>query len=374
MLQFGFSIFQALFGLAAPLHVPRTYFVLKKNQFETFHASLVFLMLFLFGIGIVLVYIAYFFFGDFLGIGVSWLLASPLVSFLMMVNLLNLARYRTQENPFSYARLELSHTFLNLTLSVFLLIHTDLGWHARALGIAIPMSTMGLVGLFQMKRSNLLSKIWDKKSILDILGVSLPLLPHTVGSIMISSSNRLFVEKYAGFSEVGVFFVGFQLGMVVMLITDSIIKAWTPWFFKKMATRIEADRRKIIINTYVYILLLFIFVLLYPFLLQFFMPFVVGTKYIAAIKYIRPVSFAFFFFGIYQIFFPYLLYKKKTWILGYTTSVVAIVNISLNWILIPRIGAIGAAYSLIVSYFITFVSVTIFSIKLQKMPWFESKK
>lgn len=56
----------------------------------------------------------------------------------------------------------------------------------------------------------------------------------------------------------------------------------------------------------------------------------------------------------------YLIAENKNLILFFTTALGAIVNIALNFILIPKIGIVGAALATLISYFVATFSIVLF--------------
>lgn len=71
-------------------------------------------------------------------------------------------------------------------------------------------------------------------------------------------------------------------------------------------------------------------------------------------QYILWLALAFAFNGMYKMVVNYIFYVEKTYILGLITTLTAIINISLSYFLISRYGAVGVAYSSVVSYLISF--------------------
>lgn len=65
----------------------------------------------------------------------------------------------------------------------------------------------------------------------------------------------------------------------------------------------------------------------------------------------------------------YLLFLKKTCLIGGITLLTAVINVILNYFLISTVGAIGAAYGTALALFIQFILTWIVSIKSYKMPW-----
>lgn len=65
----------------------------------------------------------------------------------------------------------------------------------------------------------------------------------------------------------------------------------------------------------------------------------------------------------------YIFYGKKTYILAWVTFTSAGINIALNYFFIKANGAIGAAQTTTITFFIKFILVWILSSKAYKMPW-----
>ena len=99
-------------------------------------------------------------------------------------------------------------------------------------------------------------------------------------------------------------------------------------------------------------LIVYSVIFLLMFLLSpYFIPFIFGTQYQNAIQifqYLLPYSFIYSFSIVLSAFLTYQgLAKKRVKNLIFST----ILNITLNYILIPKYGAIGAAISTSISYF-----------------------
>jgi O-antigen/teichoic acid export membrane protein len=55
--------------------------------------------------------------------------------------------------------------------------------------------------------------------------------------------------------------------------------------------------------------------------------------------------------------------------LAWMTFFVATINVALNYVLVPRFGAIGSAYATTASFFASFVLSWILSARVFPMPW-----
>ncbi|MGG5905539.1 polysaccharide biosynthesis C-terminal domain-containing protein [Sphingobacterium daejeonense] len=82
------------------------------------------------------------------------------------------------------------------------------------------------------------------------------------------------------------------------------------------------------------------------------------------------IVFAQFFQGCYLLVGNYIFYIQKTKYLATITFFVSIIHFFICWILVNKIGMIGAAYASFISGGIYFLSVWYYSNKVYPMPWF----
>ena len=112
--------------------------------------------------------------------------------------------------------------------------------------------------------------------------------------------------------------------------------------------------------------MVFILYLIAPALIKVF----IGKDFQSSIQFVTWIGLGFAFNGMYKMVSNYLFYLRKTKIIGVATICTAALNIALNYILISINGAIGAAQSTAISFFIQFIFVWIISSYYFKMPWF----
>ena len=77
-----------------------------------------------------------------------------------------------------------------------------------------------------------------------------------------------------------------------------------------------------------------------------------GPDYWEGVKIIPVVMLSYIFYGLYVNFIVGIYLEKKSIYLPYITGVSALVNIALNFILIPAMGIMGAAVATAGSYFV----------------------
>jgi len=274
-----------------------------------------------------------------------------------------------EEKPFLYGLFQISQTALNLTLSLILVIPFELGWKGRIIAQVVVFFVYALLTLYLLARRKYIKMQLNKAYLSKALRFGIPLIPHTLGGSIVMLSDRLIISNLIGIGEVGVYMVGFQFAQIVLLIQDSINNAFAPWIYKNLKKNNKKDNLRLVKITYLYMLAILLFSALYS---QFIGPvyrLFVGTDFIAGEKYILWISIGFAFNGMYKMVVNYIFFTEKTYLLAGITTTTAIVNVFLTYFLVSKIGAIGAAYSLCFSYFLSFALTWYFSNKVYPLPW-----
>ena len=83
----------------------------------------------------------------------------------------------------------------------------------------------------------------------------------------------------------------------------------------------------------------------------------VDAKFSEGSKDVVWISLGYFFQGMYLLFANIIFYLKRTKILFYLSFINIIINLSLNYFLIPMLGHIGAAYAICISVFVFCIKV-----------------
>lgn len=369
IIQLTIQFSQAFSGLCLNVNIPRKYFSQTKDERAVLVFNLYLVLFFssfvLFGILAILALFS----DDVFGIPERWLLIMPVLSFMGMSNLINLTLIRTREKPFVFMGFEVTQSLLNLLLSVYFIVFIGMAWEGRVIAIAFSMLVFGILAIISLAKQGCFKVSLNLEVVRDVLSVSVPLIPHAIAGVIITVSDRFFIEEMIGMEAVGIYSVGYYFGMVVMLFSDAFVKAWSPWFFKKMTVGGVADKETIVKYTYIYLLVLVVGAVLYSFVAVWILPFVVAEEYLSAVEYIPWICFGYISFGVYQIFFPYLVYCKKTQLVAVATVNAACINLIGNYYLIDLYGAIGAAYSTIIAFSLSASIVAWYSRKLVSMPW-----
>lgn len=372
--QLGIQLSQAVSGLSLNVNISRYFFSRNKEEIATLIFDIYLILLSSCFLLLAILFISVLFFDNFFGLPSRWVLALPFLAFMSMSNLLNQTLLRTMERPISFMKYEIGLAAANFILIVFFVVFLTLSWEGQNVAVSISLIIFGILALRNIVKEGYVRVNFNFLWVRKILSVSLPLVPHAIAGVVISVSDRFFLERMVGIDAVGVYSVGYYFGMVIMLFSDAFVKAWNPWFFKKMANPNPAGKKLIVKYTYAYIVALSIGAIFYSKVAVFILPFVVAEAYLGAVEYIPWICLGYVLFGVYQIFFPYFIYSGKTIRIAIATVIAAMVNLVANYFLIKEYGPVGAAYATILAFAVSSLIVVCMACGQVKMPWLSTDR
>lgn len=303
----------------------------------------------------------------------NWLFVVVIYCLAQNIGLIVLSLWQVQYKPVPYGLFRIGRTILDITFSVGLILWVGLKWEGMVIGQTTATLLQAALAMFFLLKGRWLRKGINKEYIKDALKFGVPLIPHVIGAIIITYSDRLFITNMVSIAETGLYSVGYNVGMIVYLVQNSFNQAWVPWFYEKLKGDRHSDKRNIVKFTYLYYLAMGLMVAAVTLGTPWFFATFLGQSYQNAVQFVFWIALGFGFNGMYKMVVNYIFYLKKTYIISIMTVVTAVINILLNYFFIRSMGAIGAAKATAVSFFIEFVVVWIISSRLYKMPWLMQK-
>ena len=303
----------------------------------------------------------------------SWILYAILTSFCTFIATITLTLWQVQSKPIFYGIFQISNTFINVVFSLWFVVILKWTWQGRIMAQVVTAVNFAIVGLYILYRNKWFKFEFNKKYIDNALRFGIPLIPHTLGAIIMTMSDRMFITNMVGLSATGLYAVGYALGNIIGFAENAFNMAYIPWLYEKLNRNDEAFKRKIVKFTYLYFAVILLMALFMAFVAPYFLSFFVGPKFLGAQVFVFWIAMSFAFGGMYKMVVNYIFYVEQTKILAWITLSSALINIALNYVLIKQFGAVGAAMATcFVSIFFFFLT-WIFSNKVYKMPWLLQK-
>lgn len=179
--------------------------------------------------------------------------------------------------------------------------------------------------------------------------------------------DRLFIDKFCSLSDVGIYSLGYKVGMVIHVIF--IIPFSQIWAPMRMEYRNDAnanDLQKKILTYYFVVGILITSVV--SLLSKNFIGLVAGRQeYVMAYRVVPVVMLGHLIYGTINIVDIGIYLSRKISYHLFIILISIVVNVALNYLFIPRFGYIAAAYNTLASYAVTATLIFLVSNRLQKV-------
>lgn len=302
------------------------------------------------------------------GLSRGWLVLAALASASQFLIQIRLGLWQAQSKAISFGLLQVGQTALNLALSVLLVIPADWGWQGRAAGVSVAAIVAAAAALVLLWRGREATWPPTRAYARDALRFGVPLIPHVVGAVALANSDRMLVAAVSGLHEAGVYAASMQLGLLVSVVADAVVKAATPHLYRSIGTADDAERVRIVRLTYAY----FAFMLLVaagaaaaaPWLMK-----LVGGAFRGDGDVLAFVALGSAFGGMYLMVVSYIFYASRNEWLSLLTLSVGTANVGLTWWLVRWHGAVGAAQAFALAQFVMFVCTWALAARCHPMPW-----
>lgn len=268
-----------------------------------------------------------------------------------------------------YLFVSISSAVFNIILSIIMIkSFTQNKYYGRIQAGAIVTCIYGaiLYVITMVKGKKLICKKYWKYALV----ISLPLIFHTLSGVILTSMDSIMIKKFLGNAEAGIYSFAYKIGMILQIVWMATNKAWVPWFFENMTKKNYSEIQKKV-KYYIGLFSLITFILIYisPEIGK-----IMGTKgYLKGLGFVPLIMLGYYFVFLYSIPSNIEFYLKKTQYTSLGTFMAALVNIVLNYILIPKYGVKAAAWTTVISYILLFLYHYIISLRITKVRIFKFK-
>lgn len=201
-----------------------------------------------------------------------------------------------------------------------------IGWMLSRVGIAFSRSLLG-----------------------QLISYGMPLILSSTALFTLNFSDRYFLQHFRSLSVVGLYAVGYKFGFTINYLL--VLPFSSMWQARMYIVHQRPDHPRIFGQLFMFYSVLLIFAAL---ALAMFSPelvrLMVDQKFSAAEPVIPIVAAAYAFCGIAFFARTGTFVTGKTGILAILSVATAVLNLGLNWALIPKAGIMGAAWATLVSF------------------------
>jgi O-antigen/teichoic acid export membrane protein len=262
---------------------------------------------------------------------------------------------RMQNRRKTYLIINTMSSFLSYSIAIPLLLS---GHYLIALPLATTISGCIIEMSFAFLNRKWFSiKRFDKKILKQLLRIAIPLFPNFLIYWIYNSFDKVMITNMLGIGESGIYAVAAKIGTISQLIYTAFAGGWQYFAFSTMKEENQVKSNSLIFE-YLGVISYFATILMCTFSHLIF-------KILFNEEYIRAYIIAPYLFMapllqmLFQVACNQFLVIKKTWPNLFILIVGAIINVILNFVLIPVIGIEGAAISTLIGYAVSNIIIVI---------------
>ncbi len=179
---------------------------------------------------------------------------------------------------------------------------------------------------------------------------SLPIVPHGISQVLLSSADRVMINSINGAVAAGVYGLAGYILQGFSVIVNSMDPVWSTWFYERMKESGDVARARIrsraVTLSLGYAALAIGIVALSPEIV-----FVLGGEKYAEAAYVAPlIAASGYLILVYNLICTGEYWAAKTGYIAAGTMGAAVINIVLNVFLLPVFGFVAAGWTTTVSY------------------------
>lgn len=254
--------------------------------------------------------------------------------------------FRVEERSVAFVIASLVNIFLTIGATLLLVVVLEKG----PIGVIVGSLTGTLVvylALLGVRREQL-GLEFDRGLLREMNRFGLPLVPSALFLWVTNLSDRFFLVKLADVAEAGLYSVGVRIASAMILLLTAFRMAW-PAFAYSITDDDEAKRTYAYVLTYLTVLSSWVALALTALA-----PWIVGLlasdAFAESADVVGPLAFSTVAYAAYVVITIGVGRSRRTQFNWVVTGAGAIVNVTLNLLLIPRIGMMGAAIATVAAY------------------------
>jgi len=273
---------------------------------------------------------------------------------------------RLHFKPVNFFIMALCRNLAGVVLAIILMKYYHMGLWGYFIANLIGALIFVPLGIYLTKKDCKL--IFDKKLAKTIVRYGYPFIFTGLAYWLFGSMDRWMLGEFSNMEQAGLYSIAFKIGSVVLFVNSAFGQAWSPVAIKLSVE--NPDTYKLMFSkllTYWFALLLLIGSVTILFSMEFFR-ITTPVAYWKAVNISIWVTSGLVVSGTTQLTAIGISISKKTKYFSYVAWITAVINFLINFLLIPKFGAIGSAIATTITYIILSGGYLLISQKVHYMP------
>lgn len=256
------------------------------------------------------------------------------------------AIFRAEQRATNYAVLSVLRFIISVILNILVVV--VLRWGVVGVIYANLLTSIIFFVICTWMTLPIISWSLNLKLLNKLLRFGLPLVPANLAGWILTLSDRFFLEKYTDIGQVGIYAVGYSIASIVNMVMGWFNTAVVPYYF---SISLNSDAKIIYARTLTYAITLFTMIGLSISIFSREAVFLLASpSYFNSARIVPFIVLAYLFFELNYLISFGLDITGKTGYYPFIMGAAAILNLLLNFVLIPKFGMMGAAFATVLSY------------------------
>lgn len=263
------------------------------------------------------------------------------------------------ENDYKTKRwlLLLPNTLQFLLALLFISIFPQTSYKARIAGSTLGICIIAITVYFRIMSAE--GRLYNPEYWKYAISIAFPTIIMSLSFMLMQQCDRVMISNLCGSEDTAVYSVIYYIGYAVVAVDQAAAPVRQAWIFRSLDSGRTSETRKVQ-KWYLYVMTIMACILIMagPEIVKILAP----EKY-WQFEYVIPFVLSACIMLLYRFYVEIILFFKSNTLLSLCVSLCAILNIGLNALFIPQIGAIAACYTTVAAYGVLFLLTWILSIK-----------
>lgn len=300
---------------------------------------------------------------------IKWLLVGLVCAAGQAIVNIKLALWMVKGAAKQYAIFQIMQSVMLASLTAAMIIYVEKDWESRAWASVVTIFLFSLGSVFMMVIDGECSGKVSTSEMRLALRFGVPLIPHTCGALLFNSADRFIVNGVLGPAATGLHQLAAQVGSIVVIGTDAINKAFSPWLYHNLSDSTDTECRNIVKLTYLYFLVAIAVGTLFFMIPWNIASFIGGSNYADAGPLVPFFILGNCIGGMYFMVVNYIFYTGRTGYLSAATLISGMIGLAAVFVLVGEIGLLGAGIAFVISKSIHFMLTWLIAARIFPMPW-----
>ena len=293
-----------------------------------------------------------------------------LIAYIVLLRVMNnlfFAKVRADEEAGYYSILSIARTLLMTITTIYLVAFSNMG--IEGILYAALMAELFTVLVLAIKIIPKMKFEFNRSILIVAMKFGLPLIFSSLGFMLLNQSDRFIIKFLIGAKSVALYGLGYRVaGVLNMFLIFPFTLGLLPVAYKYYGV---PDDKRFFTKLMTYSTFFFVwgFIFLSLFSKEIVVVFASQSEYSSAYIVIPIILLSYVLSGMRQTASLGMYLTKNTKHVAWITIASAVLNIILNFILIPRFGILAAAVNTLVSFAIFYFITQLFSDKYLKIPY-----